>query len=599
MGVSPSGRSVRRFAVILSTLFVIVVVVVAGAWLVSPAGIAPPTEAALAAERLVSPEALSTPATPSPVAARPDGEPTAAGAAAASASADEAGPAASPSALETWLTENPRLGDVRAHLNERYPATASRPDIAVLAGGAPAPDSLGMPAPTLELQPTWAFDDLPWDRWAVEMVAMAPRTFYIASDVATETVGTNIGLARYVDGQQVWFKTYDGPAHGDDYTGAVAARGSTIYTAGDRQTAYGDSDFVLSRWDSSGKRIWTRSYDSGDHGWEIVTDVAIDGDGNVTATGASLSWRGGWDWFVISYKKDGTRRWVRRWDSPVHLEDVPLGLVHDSAGRVYVCGYTDSDDAPFTEALTIKYSASGDRLWTRRTGALSVNYQPDIAYSLRLRPGGGVYIAGVTSANGSKAGLLAAFAGDGTRVFTVYDDGHGGEFLGGDAWFNDLEVAPGGNVICGGSQYVVIPDPDDVMRPLAQGWQRLLVEVAPDGTVVSREIELAPGANAAYGCEVMAMAKDSQGAIVATGTWLAESGYRGAWQFLTQRLCEGGTSWSSLWPSDTSEAGFDTDDGIQALAVSGVNVYVVGVRYIPPSGDVPGYYAQPLMAYVY
>jgi len=278
---------------------------------------------------------------------------------------------------------------------------------------------------------------------------------------------------------------------------------------------------------------------------------------------------------------------------------VPLGLVHDSAGRVYVCGYTDSDDAPFTEALTIKYSASGERLWTRRTGGLSVNYQPDIAYSLRLRPGGGVYVAGITTAGGYRAGLLAAFAADGTRVFTLRDNVSGGDFLSAGAWFNDLEVATGGNVICGGTQYVVIPDPDDFMRPLFEGWQRLLVEVAPDGTVVSRAVEIAPHSGAAYGCEVMAMAKDSQGAIIATGTWLADIGYNGGWQFLTQRLSEGGTSWSSLWPEETFEAGFDTDDGIQALAVSGVNVYVVGIRYIPPSGDVPGYYAQPLMAYVY
>ena len=74
-----------------------------------------------------------------------------------------------------------------------------------------------------------------------------------------------------------------------------------------------------------------------------------------------MSAAGGSDWVVISYKADGTRRWVARYDGPAHLTDEAARMVVDSSGNVYVAGYSDSA-ANGHDALVAKYSKAGDRL---------------------------------------------------------------------------------------------------------------------------------------------------------------------------------------------------------------------------------------------
>jgi len=435
----------------------------------------------------------------------------------------------------------------------------------------PAPESLGFWAG--DVSPTWsrtfAGVDASGDS-AEDVVATARRTVYVTGSLSGG--GRDLSLIKYVDGVETWARTYDGPAHGEDGAFAVAARGTAIYTAGQRETKSGDADLLLIRWNSSGDRVWTRAYDSGARDYDSGRDVAVDGDGNVTVTGTSTSVTGGADWVVISYKADGTRRWVARYDGPAHESDEVRKMVLDSAGNVYVAGYSNSATSG-QDALVIKYSKTGTRRWARRYNGTADAV--DEASSLHARPGGGVYVAGTThSTLTGYDGLLLAYSAAGTRLVAIAESGGFSTDVTEAQAFNDLEVLPGGDILCGGY---------DARFADGYGIDRFRAQYSPAGAWSGNVWEHSPGAGNEW---ITDLAKDSQGGIYITGTWATSPT---ASQIYTQRVCDGGTNWRSAWPVAPT-----AKDEPRGISVYGVNAYVVGVHYVSASD-----YDQVLLGYVY
>jgi hypothetical protein len=388
-----------------------------------------------------------------------------------------------------------------------------------------------------------------------DVVATAPRTVYTTG--SRWGVSSDLHLAKYVDGTLAWERLYDGPAHDLDEGTAIAARGAALYTAGYRTTLRGDTDLLLIRWDSSGKRVWMRAYDSGSLLDDWATDVAVDSDGNVTVIGASYAPAGGRDWVVVSYRPDGTRRWVQRYDGPAHLDDTPNKMLIDSAGSIYIAGQSDSASND-CDAFIAKYAKTGTRLWTRRYKG-SAN-RTDQAFSLRLRPGGGVYVAGHTESTDTGVdGLLLAYTAAGTRLFAVVETG-GHTVAGYTQSFADLEVLPGGDIICGGSDFTDTVD-------------RFYAIYSPAGELRDRVSQ--------YGARLEAItriAKDGQGGVYLTGPKETDVGPT----IFTERVCAGGTNWRSDWPDIFVLRASDTEQLSQApyyptaIATRGVNAYIVG-----------------------
>ena len=435
----------------------------------------------------------------------------------------------------------------------------------------PAPENLGFWAG--DVNPTWSRTFAGVDGTsdpAEDAVATARRTVYVAG--AFSAGGLDLSLIKYVDGTEVWHRSYDGPAHGMDGAFGVAARGKAIYTAGQRDTKSGDADLLLIRWNSSGDRVWTRAYDSGARDYDSARDVAVDGDGNVTVVGTSHSTAGEADWVVISYKADGTRRWVARYDGPAHESDEVRKMVLDSAGNVYVAGYSNSATNG-QDALVIKYSKTGTRRWARRYNGTADAV--DEASSLRARPGGGVYVAGTTDSTlTGYDGLLLAYSAAGTRLFAVAESGGFSTDVTEAQAFNDLEVLPGGDILCGGY---------DARFADGYGIDRFRAQYSPAGAWSGNVWEHSAGA----GNELITdLAKDGQGGIYITGTWAASPTTS---QIYTQRVCVNGANWRSMWPVAPT-----AKDEPRAIAVNGVNAYVVGVHYNSASD-----YDQVALGYVY
>jgi len=407
--------------------------------------------------------------------------------------------------------------------------------------GTPAvPESLEA-SPPLVITPTWAQSGAWGDN--MDGVATGLRTVYTTGRRSGDS-SADLSLTKYVDGALRWECLYDGPALRADQGLAIAARGSAVYTAGVRQSLRGDLDLVLVRWDSAGNRLWARAYDSGARLDEWAHDVVVDGDGNVTVVGSSRTLTTDDDWVIISYKADGTRRYVRRYDGLAHLGDSPSKMLVDASGNVYVVG-TGESSVNGMDALVVKYSKAGERLWTRRYNGTASG--DDMAASLRARPGGGVYVAGRTeSTDTGDDGLLLAYTGAGTRLFVLAEAG-GDVSADSGQIFLDLEVLPGGDVICGGATSLVTVD-------------RFWAVYSPTGELRERNVD-------GTGDGITDMAKDGQGGVLLTGTASDSSGV----QVLTERISIGGTSWRCLWPESPA-----SDYEPMAVFTNGVNAYIVG-----------------------
>jgi predicted 3-demethylubiquinone-9 3-methyltransferase (glyoxalase superfamily) len=67
-----------------------------------------------------------------------------------------------------------------------------------------------------------------------------------------------------------------------------------------------------------------------------VTDLALDGSGNVYVTGQSRIDGSGLDWVTIKYSADGAQQWFARYDGPDGGDDFADAVAVDGSGNVYV-----------------------------------------------------------------------------------------------------------------------------------------------------------------------------------------------------------------------------------------------------------------------
>jgi hypothetical protein len=111
--------------------------------------------------------------------------------------------------------------------------------------------------------------------------------------------------------------------------------------------------------------VWLRRHDSGAQDEDLLSDMCVDGSGNVYLAGTGYSAAGAWDFVVRKYGPNGESLWTAVYDGPYHSDDSAAAMVVDSVGNVYVCGWS-TDTLYATSAVTLKYSPAGVLLWTGR-----------------------------------------------------------------------------------------------------------------------------------------------------------------------------------------------------------------------------------------
>ena len=94
--------------------------------------------------------------------------------------------------------------------------------------------------------------------------------------------------------------------------------------------------------------------------------IAIDAARNTYVAGFAGGSGGDTDWVTRKLSPSGTPLWTKRWDGADN-DDTVRDIVTRADGRaVYVCGSTENGTTNATDAVLMRYSASGRRAWVRR-----------------------------------------------------------------------------------------------------------------------------------------------------------------------------------------------------------------------------------------
>jgi hypothetical protein len=200
------------------------------------------------------------------------------------------------------------------------------------------------------------------DGSAIFVTGRSEGRYYRAGD-PSGYLGDYATISYFSSGQLRWIKRFDGPPHGEDRATAVLAGpgGASIFVSGWGEGPSTSADFVtMSLTASNGSTRWVRRYDGPLHGEDKVgigaLAMSIDGTklfvtGGSGATCCSPNADEAVDYATVSYAPStGFRRWVRRYDGPGHGFDGPVAVATAIDGsRVFVTG-TSYGDAQLEEA---------------------------------------------------------------------------------------------------------------------------------------------------------------------------------------------------------------------------------------------------------
>jgi len=124
-----------------------------------------------------------------------------------------------------------------------------------------------------------------------------------------------------------------------------------------------------------------------DEGWSVV----VDSNGDIYLAGRTSSYgAGSWDAMLIKYTSNGTKLWYKTWGGS--NDEYGKDIAVDSNNNIYLTGYTSSD------AFLVKYNSTGTELW-------DVAWEPGIAESW-----------GVAVDNNDSVYIIGAFLGDALLV---------------------------------------------------------------------------------------------------------------------------------------------------------------------------------------
>jgi hypothetical protein len=128
----------------------------------------------------------------------------------------------------------------------------------------------------------------------------------------------------------------------------------------------------------NGSELWRATYDGTAHGGDVGTAIAVDTAGSVFVAGYTQNATS--DYVTIKYNWDGSRAWAKTYDGG---DDKPTDIALGPDGSVYVTGNSG----------TVKYSSAGVQQWVQ-SGGISH------ATALVVDESGSVYVTGSVPAPG-------------------------------------------------------------------------------------------------------------------------------------------------------------------------------------------------------
>lgn len=248
-------------------------------------------------------------------------------------------------------------------------------------------------------------------------------------------LGVNDGFAtRYnSSGEKQW--TVNLGVSGATVTvgGMTTDSANNFYLAGGTDTALdgnlqtGVSDAVVSMYDVSGVKQWTRQFGLASKSASAI-GVTTDSSQNVYLIGLTngaldgQTYTGSGDIFLTKFDSTATKQWTRLLGPATTGSTSPVGVATDNAGNVYIVGYTNSgatidgySASGDSDIVIAKYNSSGTKLWSRQFGAVGASALT-FPGGIAIDSSNNIYIAGGTSGGTALDGTTRIGTSDGFIV---------------------------------------------------------------------------------------------------------------------------------------------------------------------------------------
>jgi hypothetical protein len=139
-------------------------------------------------------------------------------------------------------------------------------------------------------------------------------------------------------------------------------------------------------------QVWLSFYDNPVQGEDVGNAIAVDSAGNVYVAGYTRSGSiGTGDFLTIKYRSNGDSVWLRTYNGTGNGEDEAEAIAVDRLGNVYVTGF-GTNDGSGSDFVTVKYNPSGFVQWVRTYNG-PANFE-DAAYALVIDAFANVYVTG-------------------------------------------------------------------------------------------------------------------------------------------------------------------------------------------------------------
>ena len=230
---------------------------------------------------------------------------------------------------------------------------------------------------------------------------------YVTGFETVNGQGTNVWIRKYdSNGNEVWTKTYNGIANGDDAGNAVAVDNSgNVYVTG-YETIAGEYENIWTRkYDVNGTEVWTKTYNGAVNAFDTGNAIVTDSKGNVYVTGREAAAGQGWNVWTRKYDSYGTELWTKTYNGKSNGDDVGNGIALDARGNVYVTGFEGLAKPGWDigNIWTKKYDSYGTDIWTKANGVNGV------ATGIAVDSSGNAYITGSEGLAGTSNILLKKY----------------------------------------------------------------------------------------------------------------------------------------------------------------------------------------------
>ncbi len=151
-------------------------------------------------------------------------------------------------------------------------------------------------------------------------------------------------------GQETWVARYDGPIHLDDLGYAIAIDNSgNISVTGAGAVSLNEFNYLTIRYNSAGQEQWVAQSEAGGYAVAVATDSS--GNTYITGTGGVTTP----DYVTVKYDVLGQEQWVAQYNGPENGVDNANAIAVDGSGNVYATGTSPRSQRFNSDCTTIKY----------------------------------------------------------------------------------------------------------------------------------------------------------------------------------------------------------------------------------------------------